>query len=66
MLTLLATILMRDIAPVVGSTMPGADDSAAVRRSTQLSQNSNYILQSTVQDSEQGSLADGSGDAFGD
>jgi hypothetical protein len=66
MLTILATMLMRDIAPVVGSTMPGGDDSTAVWRSAQSNQNSNYALQSAVQDSEQSSLADGSGDAFGD
>jgi hypothetical protein len=67
MLTLLATsTLMRDIAPVVGSTVSARDLSTPARQTAQSSQNAHYDVQDSLPDGDQSSLTDGPEDAFGD
>jgi hypothetical protein len=66
LMLLTSSMLMHDIAPVVGSTRPSGDPSLPLRQTAQSIDNSGGSLQSFVPDGEQISVADGSGDAFGE
>jgi hypothetical protein len=66
LVTLLATsMLMRDIAPVVGSTAP-ATSFSLVSPTVQPGSNPRYDFQAPAPDAEQNSQADDAGDAFED